>query len=732
MKSLNFKQIVFPEDFEYSSDKSNLPLEFYLEALPRSKTIFLKLGYFSSSAIRVLAFGFAQFIFGGGTINIVSNHFLYRQDKDLINSDIKFNSEIDLSDLKALKSNLTDSEQHFFNCLKYLTTQNRLKIVPVMLLPDRMAHYKQGVFIDHDGNELFMDGSCNFTSSGLTQNGETISIFRSWGSDFEKSKINGKRTNIESIVKKADANYKYLVESEILDAVNSLGKELPLVELLKNERQLVLNSLDIRLRSIIRRHERLLEEKIEYVNNSPRFPFDSGPREYQKEAYQKWLAAEKKGVFAMATGTGKTITALNCMLEEYRLNGCYQFIVLAPSKVLIKQWKEEIQSFNFKNVITASSDNGRWRDEISNLNNSLYFDDKTNFCLVVTYASFVKDKFQKLIKDLPNSTTFIADEAHNIGSKSFKPLLPTLKFKNRLALSATLERYFDDEGDQLIQSFFNSKPPYTYSFSMKRAISEGVLCEYTYYPHVVSLSDDELEAYIEISKTLIKFFDFESLSFKKSDIVERLLLARKRIIHKAVNKLIKFSSILAEEKKQNGALKYSFVYVPEGLNEDGDNILDDYLSTFERLNPESKAYAYTSDSQNKDEIMKLFEEGVADVLFSMKCLDEGVDVPRAQLAIFCSSTGNPKQFIQRRGRVLRTHPEKSRAVIHDLIVAPKYSGNESTKNIETKLIKDELTRVIYFASLANNYYEAMQKCNSIAKNYGLDLYSLHEELSGKL
>lgn len=732
MKSLSFKQIIFPEDYEYSSDKTNPPLEFYLEALPRSKSIFLKLGYFSSSAIRVLAFGFAQFIYGGGTISIVSNHFLYRQDKDLINSDKRFCSEIDLSDLETLKSNLTDSEQHFFNCLRYLTSKNRLKIVPVMLLPERMAHYKQGIFIDHDDNELFMDGSCNFTSSGLTQNGEAISIFRSWGSDFEKSKINGKRINIESIVAKADINYKYLVESEIKDAVNSLGEELPLVELLKNEKQLVHNSLDIRLKSIIRRHEKLLDEKIFHLHNAPRFPFDPGPRDYQIEAYKRWLAAEKQGVFAMATGTGKTITALNCMLEEYNKNGNYQFIILAPSKVLIKQWKAEIQSFNFKNVIAASSENGKWQTEMTNLNNSLYLNEKTNFCLVVTYASFVKDKFQKLIKNLPTSTVLIADEAHNIGSKSFKPLLPTLNFKNRLALSATLERYFDEEGDQLIQSFFNSKPPYTYSFSMKRAISEGVLCEYTYYPHIVSLSDEELEAYIEISKTLIKFFDFESLTFKKSDIVERLLLARKRIIHKASNKLMKFIDILTQEKKQNGAFKYSFVYVPEGLNEDGDNILDDYLSTFERLNPDSKAYAYTSDSQNKDEIMRLFEEGVADVLFSMKCLDEGVDVPRAQLAIFCSSTGNPKQFIQRRGRVLRTHPEKNKAVIHDLIVVPKFTGDESTKNIETKLIKDELTRVIYFASLANNYYEAMQKCNSIAENYGLDLYSLHEELSEKL
>jgi superfamily II DNA or RNA helicase len=729
---LSFKKIIFPNDYEYSSDKENLPLEFYLEVLPRAKTIYLKLGYFSSSAIRVLAYGFAQFIFNGGNINIVSNHFLRNKDKELLDITPLHSNEIDLNDLDKIKSHLTDSEEHFFNCLKYLAVKKRLKIVPVMLLPERMAHYKQGIFVDYNDNEIFMDGSCNFTGNGLTENGETISVYRSWGSSFEKRKIVNKRESIDSIINKTNSGYKYLDKADIVEAIHSLGQELPLESLLEDERKLLLDIHNIRIKNIIRKHEKLLDEKIKAIKKSPKFPFSSGPREYQKTAYLKWKESQSKGVFAMATGTGKTITALNCVLEEFVNDNTYQFIVLVPSKVLIKQWKSEVRAFNFTEIVTVSSEFPHWKSELTSLNNALYFDNRTCFGVLVTYASFVKESFQNLINNFPANTILIADEAHNIGSKGFRPLLPTLKFERRLALSATLKRYFDDEGDKAIQSFFNSLPPYTYSFSMAEAIRQGILCDYLYYPHIVRLNEDELERYVEISKTLIKFFDFESQTFKNTDIVEKLLLARKRIIHKAVNKLAKFKHILKKQNDVKGSFKYTFVYVPEGSNEDGNNILDEYLGAFEDSFPAAKAYAYTSESPNKDQIMELFESGVADVLFSMKCLDEGVDVPRAELAIFCSSTGNPRQFVQRRGRVLRSHPDKKKAVIHDLIVAPQFSEDESTFLIEKKLVKDELTRVVYFASLANNYYEGMQVCNEIAQDYGLDLFSMHDDLSEKL
>ena len=140
-------------------------------------------------------------------------------------------------------------------------------------------------------------------------------------------------------------------------------------------------------------------------------------------------------------------------------------------------------------------------------------------------------------------------------------------------------------------------------------------------------------------------------------------------------------------------------------------------------------YPYVSDFENKDIALKDFEAGSVDALFSMKCLDEGVDVPRAEYAIFCSSTGNPRQFIQRRGRVLRKHKDKSKAVIHDLVVVPPVTAERLS--MERNLLRGELSRVVYFSSLANNYYEAMGVCKPIADRYGLDIFALENELKGE-
>ena len=166
---MSFKSLILPENLEYSSDGSNIPIEFYLNAVPQSKEIFLKLGYFSSTAIRTLSLGFAQFIYNGGVLNIVSNHYLYRQDHELLDFDGFAVKEVPLNDLEKLSNTLTANDQHFYNCLKYLVKRKRLNICPVMLNGNRMAHYKQGVFVDEENNELFVESSCNFTSNGDTE-----------------------------------------------------------------------------------------------------------------------------------------------------------------------------------------------------------------------------------------------------------------------------------------------------------------------------------------------------------------------------------------------------------------------------------------------------------------------------------------------------------------------------------------------------------------------------------
>jgi len=710
-----------------------IPVEFYLDVLPRSKEVYLKLGYFSSKAIQVLAYGFAQFIYGGGVIKIVTNHYLYDRDAVLLDK-----TEIDAvtaesgykHDLSWLYENLSGESKHFIDCLKYLVKTNRLEIIPVMLKPDRMTHYKQGVFIDADGNTIFMEGSCNFTANGLIENGENLSIYRSWGSDFETSKIEGKRSELLSIIDKASDKYVYLDKYHIENAVCEIGEDRDLEDLLVDENTLLRNDCYSEyIKNVFANYEDKLKEIIDGINNEPRFPYPSGPRDYQVTAHQAWVDNGKQGVFAMATGTGKTLTALNCLLNEYMESGIYQAIILAPSKALINQWQIEVSNFNFKNIHVVSSEY-EWRRQLGALNTGLMFRKDTSFVVIATYQTFKSEAFLSRISSFPKETLLIADEAHNIASKGVKAVLPKLVFLKKIALSATPKRIYDPEGNAVIEEYFNSTEPYTYSYSMERAISDGILCEYNYHPHIVNLTDDEMDKYVEIYRKLVKFYDHRKKEYKKDKIVEMLLLERKRIIHKAENKINEFEKIVNNIYSERLGISYAFVYAPEGIDKNGDKLLDKYIGVIEEKYPHVTAFTYIQDTQNRDQVMQNFERGQIDILFSMKCLDEGVDIPRAETAIFCSSTGNPRQFIQRRGRVLRRHPDKDIAYIHDLIVIPNTSADPDTFSIEKSMMRNELVRVVYFASLARNYYEAMEVCENVADRYELDMYALQNELRG--
>ena len=273
---------------------------------------------------------------------------------------------------------------------------------------------------------------------------------------------------------------------------------------------------------------------------------------------------------------------------------------------------------------------------------------------------------------------------------------------------------------------------------MEEAIRKGVLCKYLYYPHIVRLTTEEQEAYVELSERIAKYFNDDTCSFAKMDEgLKMLLLARKRIVHKAANKLKAFEDIIKKRYQEKGNLKYSLIYVPEGnepnyleveddsLNqdEDSEHLIDLYTKSILKLDDKITVRKFVSGQKDREEILDEFASGKLQVLISMKCLDEGVDVPRSELAIFCSSTGNPRQFIQRRGRVLRTHPKKKMAVLHDLVVAPEINQNSRSYRMERAMLKSELIRVKNFALLSENPSYSELELRDVMEHYGLNLYN---------
>ena len=741
-------RVDWPYSRSYRTGSESEPIEFYYSAFANSIKADLLLGYFSFSAINVLALGFAKFISNGGHLRVVANDILSTEDRETIlmaSEPSRFDGLMNLNDLDELKHRLDSYGRHFFECMAFLIKEERIEFVMIRPKGKKgISHYKSGLFSD-GSNEVMFSGSCNFTAYGMVENLERLDAYLSWENNRSSKKITDHKVDFDNLFYQKDNSVEYVPVDEVKTAIKKRFGDKDLSELLTEEQELAGMKKGITENPRLRKVLHKVETELDKIRSTPRFPYSSGPRDYQVEAYQNWVANDYKGIFAMATGTGKTITSLNCLLEESRKHeqGVYHALILVPTITLVEQWAEEAKGFNFQEVIKVSSKE-KWETRLATTLSTAKRV-PTSFIIISTYASFVKDRFNKYTSKLPPDALFIADEAHNIGAPSVLTKLSALPVEKRIGLSATPKRIYDPVGSEAMANFFNDEEPFTYTFSMEKAITEGILCQYDYHPHLIELTSDEMEEYVSISKKLSRFYDPHSGDIVSNEIAQRLLLKRKRIIHKAENKLAKTLEILNRRYENEGSLRYTFVYVPEGavssyhevpedLGESEDEnlrVITTYTHAIGEIDDNVLVNQFVSGMSDRSEVLEQFKSGKIQVIASMKCLDEGVDIPRAEHAIFCSSTGNPRQFIQRRGRILRKHPDKFKATIHDLVVIPDRSDSANgtaTFNLERSLVKKEIERVMYFASLAQNPYETEEVFQDVCEHYELNIYSIYEEL----
>ena len=762
------KDVTYPPHRRYKSRTQWEPVGFFSECLCNATQFDLMLGFFSSSAINVLADGFASFLYNGGRMRLIINDILTEQDKTAFANgtldDLPF---FDLDDLEKLKSTLSERDAHFFECLSWLIRNNRLEVK--IVAPKEgigISHTKTGVFGDREDYVAF-DGSCNFSRTALVDNIESLTVSCEWDGNIEAEKARDIKEDFETVFNGKDESVVYMTTEQVRTQLIDGFKDKSLTALLEDEYKLIerhtkekdlpssaKHALEKARQRVSAAIDKLKEEKIEKREAvitqeiEPCFPYPTGPRDYQNQAFENWKANNQKGLFAMATGTGKTITSLNCLLEIYKRNGYYKAIILVPTITLVNQWEQECEKFHFSNVIKVYSKNSEWRSRIERLQMAEEYkkakESSQNFIIISTYASFTRGNVFDILNGFEKSKVLlIADEAHNMGSPTIMKRIGDIKYLRRIGLSATPERQFDDDTNRKLFRFFGAEKQYTYEYSMEEAIENGVLCRYFYYPHHVRLTDDEFEKYVELSLKISKYFNFNTCSFdNKDDILMSMLLARKRIVHKAANKLTAFNQIIHERYQKKGNLKYSLVYVPEGTKPDyiadsdvfdstdqvaddivSDRLIDDYTEAVMKLDRFITVKKFVSGQKDRDKVLSDFASGKLQVLTSMKCLDEGVDVPRSELAIFCASTGNPRQFIQRRGRILRKHPDKFMAEIHDLVVAPEVNPGSDSFRMERALLKGELMRVKNFSLLSENPSFSQIELKSVMEHYGLNMYN---------
>lgn len=754
--------VLWPASRRFKSRTEWEPIGFFSEALCNSTQFDIKLGFFSSSAINILSDGFATFLYNGGQMRMVINDVLSVEDQQafMVGEIDVMIPYFDLQNIQEIKRTLSERDKHFFECLSWLVRNERLEIkIVAPKCGDGIAHSKCGVFTD-GLNRVAFEGSCNFSRTALIDNLESITAFCDWDGQGDICKIDDIAEDFERTFSGNDDSVLYLKADEVKAGIATNFEQKDLASLLKDEQNLIsrrlVDNLPINVQAVLNKAKRKVESIIDRIEiqsvhdnktEIPHFPFDE-PRAYQKQAYENWKNNGQKGLFAMATGTGKTLTSLNCLLNIYQKFHFYKALILVPTITLVDQWEEECERFHFRHIIKVSSKNPNWKSEIDAIKLKEDFsisNEEPSFIIIATYASFAREPiFQELVgfsKKTCRQMLLIADEAHNMGSGRILDRLSGVKFLRRIGLSATPERQFDDVGNRAIMDFFGCQNGYTFEYSMQEAIDNGFLCRYKYYPHLVRLNDSEMNEYLRISLQLAKFYNSDSDSFPMSDdILKRLLLKRKRIVHKAKNKEEIFREIVMNRYSEKGNLKYTLVYVPEGAKPDDntsdmfdmsetvvnddytDSLIDTYTQIVQEVSKTTTVKKFISDVKGRSEILDKYAKGEIEVLTSMKCLDEGVDVPRSEMAIFCASTGNPRQFIQRRGRILRKHPDKHMAIIHDLVVAPEISRGQENYNMERSLLKGELKRVRDFAVLSENADFAYAELEEILTYYNLPLF----------
>lgn len=706
-------------DRDYKTDSENEPLHFYLDGLANSNEFSLLLGYFSSAAINLLSVGFATFISKGGNMKMVINHLLSFKDKDAVKkaNEETINKVFDLTDVVSLNKVLDEYDTHFFECLAYLISEKRIKIKVIKPKNNRgIAHYKSGVFSDGQ-DSIAYKASCNFTLYGLSENLEELEAFLSWENGRSNKLIKKQLTQIDNYFAEKDEDVEYLNVDDIEVVLKDKFGKKDISELLVQEEQLFRKKMSLTSNTKLKKTITKLLKDIDVVKNSPRFPYVEGPRLYQIEAYNKWVENGEKGLFAMATGTGKTLTTAYCLIEEFKRTGKQKNIIVVPGKELVEQWYVELKQSNFSRPIRFYSGNSRLKKDISYINLLKLQSNFDELNIIITYKSFCSENFLNIFKTILKDFIVVFDETHNMGASGFMNAIKGLNFEKRIGLSATPLRLWDENNEnQFIEDFFKSPPPYTYSYSMEEAIKNGFLCKYHYEPYFVTFSDDEWEEYLILTRQLHNKQENETINTKAA-------LKRQLLKDQATNKGDAVLKII-EKLVEKDSFKNTLIYCPKGINNEEDDryihiLQDEIKEKFPNINTAT----FLGETSNRDLLLKDFENETVHMLLAIKCLDEGVNIPKTMNAIFVASGQNYREFVQRRGRVLRNYKtkdfKKEYADIFDVVVLPTVNQYNNSRQTAERLITSEFRRLYEFYNLAADKFNTYKKINNALEDYGL-------------
>jgi len=687
----------------YRSGSEDVVSEFLTPCMEQAELYQRTAGYFTSQGLALAARGVASLASRGGRMQLVVSPHLEATDVAALQKALHQPKEV----LKSILSrNLRDIEDAILkdrlNALAWLAATGLLEIRIALRINENnqisrgLYHEKVGIFSDSEGNAVAFSGSSNETAGGLLENFESIEVFCSWKG--ESNRIEAKTRDFEALWNDTTPGLRVL---EFSDAA---------AELLERFRDPAKPPDGIDISSVA-------EPRSQKGFLAPAW---LTLHDYQEEAIQAWVKNGGTGIFAMATGSGKTLTALSLACRVAKKNSPLVIVVVCPFINLCNQWIKEIAAFNLK-TIPCFEGRDRWERLLTEAYQSISAGLETAVALVTTTRTFQSPAFQAQLRARVGSQhhLLIADEVHNLGAAKIQKYLPE-EIKLRVGLSATPERHMDPEGTQALFDYFGE---IVYKYPIERAIAEGRLCPYYYYPHIVQLTDDEAIEYQEITEKLGRLLAYDDDS-EIGQFAMNLLIKRSRLLAGAENKIDILDEVLRGlPEKPSKALFYC------GDGRTTDKIADEEVRQIEAVSRllgdahqlRVRNFTYREKSDEREEILRDIGSGFLDGVVAIRCLDEGIDLPDLRMGFLLASSTNPRQFIQRRGRLLRHAEGKDFAIIHDFIIEPPDFGgslSDDAYNLERRFFKRELNRILDFCNTAENGQAALNSLKALRLKYG--------------
>jgi superfamily II DNA or RNA helicase len=656
---------------EYRTGEDDLVQDFYRPCLSRAKQYDRAVGNFRSTVFAITADIIVEFAKAGGRIRVVCSPSLTDTDIQAAIKGYRGRAQIvERAIERDVDALLGRADLH--DCATVLATLIRVGCLNLRVAyrspTEGPFHEKVGVFLDRYSNQVTFKGSSDETWSGWSFAGnlESFEVFCSWRAGLEEVRVGRHRAYFDRLWT-GELPHVLTISFPERAKAKLLAAAKPSLEELRAPRA------------------RLREQHV--------------PLPHQVGAISNWEEKGRRGILEHATGSGKTLTAILAL--DKHLKGGGVGLVLVPSRLLHKQWAAEIARV-LPDVVTLSAGAGhhRWREAERLERFSSAQNQVGRRVILATMRTSSTEEFRRRLEG-GDHLMVVADEVHQLGSRENLKVLE-IPSGARLGLSATPQRYGDPEGTQQLMEYFGGVvlPRVT----LEDAIKSGRLVEYEYFPHPVHLRDREAEEW----KRLTRLISHEICrqepradgSVALSERAKLLLIQRSRIAKRAAEKIPLAVRVISAHFEQ-GQRWLVYCEDVEQLAQVRDALAASGRDTLEY---------HTAMTGDQHATLRWFRQH-GGILVSIRCLDEGVDIPDMSHALVLASSQNPRQFIQRRGRVLRTAPGKSVAVIHDAIVVPITCEDEPE---QTTLARTELRRAIRFADSALNRF-ASAELREIAK-----------------